>query len=147
MRVRPTFLILFFCLASASCARHELPPVKDAEALHKDCAILFEQFPVDELPTNAFNYDYQHSLGLRIIPQGKWLPSILALHPYMVCSYQGGIQMWISDVPFKEQGKLWNGYYVVVKPELPPPPQAATNHFVFSHTDQDGILLLKQLKF
>jgi hypothetical protein len=142
-----SFLVLFCCLAVTSCNRHKLPPIKDAAVLHKDSAILYEQFPASELPTNAPNYDYQHSLGFRIIPKDKWLPSILDLHPYMVCSYQGGIQMWIVWPRYKDEGKYWNGYYVVVNPAQPPPPQAATNHFVFNRTDTDGVLLLKQTKF
>ena len=55
--------------------------------------------------------------------------------------------MWISWPEYKDEGKWWNGYYVVVKPEFPPPPQAASNHFVFSRTHQEGVFLLKQLKF
>jgi hypothetical protein len=126
-----------------SCNRYKLPPIKDAAALHKDSALLDEQFPVSELPANAPNYDYQHSLGIRIIPKDKWPPSILDLHPYMVCSYQGGIQMWIVWPRYKDEGKYWNGYYVVVNPAVLPP-QTATNPFVFGGTDKDGVLLLKQ---
>src|SRR5664280_778255 len=134
-KMRAQFAILILLLALVSCARHELPPVKDAEALRKDCAVLYEQFPVSELQTNIPDYDYQSDLGIRKIPQDKWPPSILALHPYLVCSYQGGIQMWIYWSRYKDEGKYWNGYYVVVNPDLPPPPQAATNHFDFSPTD------------
>ena len=144
MRAR-SFLVLLCCLVVTSCNPHRLPPIKDAAALHKDCAILYGQFPVSELPTNDYG-GYQHGLGIRKIPRDKWLPSILDLHPYMVCSYQGGIQMWIAYVPLQETGKWWSGYYVVVKPEEPPPPQAASNHFVFERTDKDNVLLLKQEK-
>jgi hypothetical protein len=141
-------IILPCCLLLASCAHHELPPIKDSKALHQDCAILYEQFSVIRLSTNNPDYDYQSSLGIRKIPSEKWPASIRELHPYLVCSYQGGIQMWIFSPPsFKDGGKYWNGYYVVVKPELPPPPQATTNHFAFQQTDKAGILLLKQLKF
>ena len=147
MRHPITSLIICCSLALVSCAHHELPPVKNAEALRNDCAILFQQFPVSELSTNVPDYDYQHSLGFREILKTNWPPSISALHPYLVCSYQGGIQMWIAAFPMKEQGKYWNGYYVVVKPDEPIPPQAATNHFVFKRTGLDGILLVKQTSF
>lgn len=146
MRAHPSFLILLSGLMIVSCARHELPPVKDAEALRKDCAILYEQFPVSELSTNAPDYQYQHGLGIRKISNDKWPPSILALHPYMVCNDQGGIALWIVPSKNADQGKWWNGYYVVVNPKQPTP-QAATHHMVFSPTKQNGILLMKQEKF
>jgi len=147
--VRLLLLTLFLpsCLLLTSCTRHDLPSVEDMEALHKDCAALYEQFHVGQLLTNAPDYDYQSSLGIRIIPREKWPASILELHPYMVCCYQGGIQVWIAKLSFKEEGKFWQGYYIEVKPEQSPPPRAATNHFVFKQTDKAGIFLLKQLKF
>jgi len=147
VRLLPFALIPPLCWLLVSCSRHQLPPIKDAELLRKDCALLFEQFPVSKLSTNVPDYEYQHSIGFRKIPQDKWSSSIAALHPYLVCSYQGGIQMWIAELPIKEQGKLWQGYFIVVKPEEPPPPQAATNQFVFQQTEKAGILLLKQTRF
>jgi len=141
VRLLPFALIPPLCWLLVSCSRHQLPPIKDAELLRKDCALLFEQFPVSELSTNVPDYEYQHSLGFRKIPQDKWPSSIAALHPYLVCSYQGGIQMWIAGV---EEGKIWHGYYIDVKPEVPPPPQAASNHFVFQQTYKARIFLLKQ---
>lgn len=143
VRTLAFILILALFWLVASCNRHKLPPVKDAAALRNDCAVLYEQFPVSELSTN----DYEQSLGIRKIPQDKWLPTIVSLHPYMVCSYQGGIQMWIYWPGHKDEGKFWNGYYVSVKSEQPPPPQAATNRFVIQRTDHDGVFLLKQSKF
>jgi hypothetical protein len=147
MRKLSPFVILGCSLTLVSCARHELPPIKNAEALRHDCAILFQQFPVSEISTNVLGYDYQHSLGFCYVPKSNWSASISALHPYLVCSYQGGIQIWIDCVRLQDQGKYWHGYYVIVKPEVPPPPQAASNHFVFKPTDLDGILLLKQTGF
>ena len=145
--LKATLFLPLYCSLLVSCSRHVLPPIKDAELLRKDCALLLEQFPVSELSTNVPEYWWQHSLGFHKIPEANWPPSISALHPYLVCSYQGGLQMWIVNLPIKEQGELWQGYFVVVKPEQPPPPQAATNYFVFQQTDKAGILLLKQLKF
>lgn len=147
MRDALTFVILCCSLALVSCARHDLPPVKNAEALRADSRVLFGQFPVSELPTNVPDYGYQCDLGIRIIPRAKWPPSILALHPHLVCSYQGGIEIWISELEFKDRGKWWEGYYVVANRAQPPPPQAASNHFVFKPTDLDSILLLKQTSF
>jgi hypothetical protein len=144
MRVLTKLLMCFCSLMMVSCSCHELPPVKDAEALRKDCAILLNQFPPRELPTNEPN----QQLGIRPIPKAKWLSSIQALQPSQVYSYGGGILLWIDGTrSMKDIGKYWNGYYIIVNPELPAPPQAATNHFVFSPTKQDGIHLMKQEKF
>jgi len=148
VRKKLRILILPFCLLLVSCNRHHPPPIQNVEILRKDCAVLFQQFPVDETPTNTADYDYQHGFGIRKIPKQKWPDSVLALHPYLVCSYQGGIQIWIDwSIRFEEEGKFWNGYYVVVDSAIPPPPQAVSNHFVFRNTGKDGILLLKQIKF
>ena len=137
------FLVLLCSLALTSCNSYKLPPIKDGVVLRQDAALLYEQFPVSEVPTNVPDYDYQNSLGIRIIPKPNWPHSILDLHPYMVCSYKGGIQLWIMALSLKAQGKHWSGYYVVVNPAATQP-QDATNHFVFGSTDKDGVQFLKQ---
>jgi hypothetical protein len=141
MRLLLPSLILSFCLILISCSRHHLPPIKDSAALQKDCSNLYQQFPADEkLPTNSPNFDYQHDLDIRIIPKDKWSDSILALHPYMVCSYQNGIQIWI------QWSKHYDGeaYFVAFNPELPPPSYDPSNDFIFTNSTFSGIYEVRQ---
>jgi len=133
-------LILLLSLLLVSCSRNHLPPIKDSAALQKDCSLLYQQFPVSEIPTNAPDFDYQHGLGIRIIPKDKWPDSILALHPYMVCGYQGGIQIWISF----SQHQDGEAYYVAFDPKSPPPTYVASNDFVFKNTTFKGIYEVRQ---
>jgi hypothetical protein len=139
----PTTFFLLFCLLLVSCSRHHLPPIEDAVALHKDCSLLYRQFPVGEIPTNAPDFDYEHSLSIRTIAKDKWPDSILTLHPYMVCSYQGGIQIWIALSQHRQIVEA-GAYYVAFDPELPPPPHVSSNYFVFSNTPFRGIYEVRQ---
>jgi hypothetical protein len=133
-------LILPFCLLLVSCSRHHLPPITDSVALHKDCSILYQQFPVSETRTNVPNFDYQHSLGIRIIPKEKWPDSVRSLLPYMVCTYQGGVQIWIEW----SQHHDGEAYYVAFDPELPPPAYVTSNDFIFRNTTLNGIYEVRQ---
>jgi hypothetical protein len=146
-RVVSNLFVLTLGLVLTGCDRQPLPPIHDVTRLHRDCQQLFEQFPFSQLSTNDADYDYQFSLGFREIPKTRWPASVAALKPYLVCTYQGGIQLWIIGLPPSEQGKFWTSYYVVVKPEMPAPPQATTNYFVFLPSQYDGVQLLKQARF
>jgi hypothetical protein len=141
VRLLPPNLILPFCLLLISCSRHHLPPIKDSAALQKDCSILYRQFPVSETPTNDPDFDYEHSLGIRKIREDKCPDSILALHPYMVCSYQGGIQIWIE---WPRQLRDGGAYYVASNPELPPPSFDPSNDFIFKNSTFNGIYEVRQ---
>ena len=103
--------------------------------------MLYQQFPVDKTPTNAPDFDHLHALGIRRIPTDRWTPSIASLNPYFVCSYDGGVQVWI------DLGKEGEAYYVHVDSNAPLPAYNQSNRFVFQKTTWAEIYKLTQKAF
>ena len=132
-------LALVFCLLQISCGKKQLPSITDPKALQQDCSMLCVEFPTDKTPTNAPDFDYQHGLGIRKIPKNQWPASIAALRPYMVCSYQQGIQIWIL-IGCSDGG----AYYVPADSTSPLPDYRAANGFIFEKTEWEGIFSVKQ---
>jgi hypothetical protein len=97
MRVSVFALILLCCLLLASCSRNKLPPIKDPETLHKDCATLFQQFPII-IDTNqiAKHGDWYTNVIVRDIPTNNWPLSIQNLKPFQVKRSRFGINIWIK---------------------------------------------------
>jgi hypothetical protein len=143
MRPFLPFLFAILAFSLSGCSRHPMPPIKDAEALRKDCLALYQEYLNYQVPTNAPNFDYQNGLGFKEIPREKWGSSILELNPYMVCIYQDGVQIWIE---LSKRGNLGYGqaYHVSSNPDLPPPSFTTSNHFVFKPASYNGIYIVEQ---
>ena len=135
-------IVLLFGTLWISCGQKHLPPITNAAALRRDCSTLYQQFPVDKTPTNAPDFEYQRGLGIRKIPEDKWPPSIAAMHPYMVCSYEAGLQIWIIWDEDKDDGGV--AYYIPATTNSPLPDYNRANRFRFEKTEWDGIYQLKQ---
>jgi len=132
MRTLSFIWIFPFCLLLASCSRNSLPPIKDAETLHKDCTILYEEFPTQEIPTNHNPYDFSYKL--LHIPKEKWPPSIVALNPDRVDKNIMGILIFPKSGHERARGgdvMVW--YFVLVNQNKIPPPSN------FKPTDFDNI--------
>jgi hypothetical protein len=107
--------ILILSLLLISCSGSKLPKIQDPEALRKDCAILYQEFP----ETIKTNIPVGTPAYLRIIPKSipeeKWTPAILALKPVKVFRCTFGISIWIGGNANENVG-----YYVFCDPYLGP---------------------------
>lgn len=84
MKTSFLFLILVFICSIGYASTNDLPQIKDAAALLKDCQQLYQQFPSGEIHTNNthLDLDYKQRYPVAIqIPKDKWTESILNLHP------------------------------------------------------------------
>jgi hypothetical protein len=136
--------ILLIALSSVcliSCGQKR-PQITDAVALRQDCSILCQKFPVDKTPTNVPHFERQHELGIREIPENNWSRSIAALHPYLVCTYDAGVQIWIRWGRQRGNTMYYYAYYIPMNSDTPPPGHNATNRFVFEKIEWEGIYRL-----
>jgi len=130
-----------------SCSRSELPVIKDADLLHKECASLYEQFPISDVATT--NYDPE--LGIKTIPEEKWSPSIKALNPHGVIRNKYGVVILIkSQRPRNLDDWIVKGYYVLIKQAKDPFPGKITpfarkpSLFRYNATDYKDIYEIEQ---
>jgi hypothetical protein len=131
------FSLIFICsTAFAGANTNNLPLIKDAAILCKDCISLYQQFS----PATT-NDSFSHYWG-REIPKEKWPASIQALRPFMVTRDKYAICIWILHDP-KEPEQIWDsrGYYVHGDSHLSPPRIAhgGGGNFNLYRTDYDGI--------
>ena len=120
MRVAASAFVCILALPLVSCNASRLPRIKNPDQLRKDCAILHEQFPVDEtlLATNSgYRFFYDRGFPIGYISKEKWPTSIVALKPFVVHSTKYGIHIWITEV--RREGP--KGYFVPVTNSLPAP--------------------------
>jgi hypothetical protein len=138
MKFKSPILILCFSLLLASCSNSKLPTIRDPETLQKDCAILFQQFSLEE--TNSIHRSLTHPF--REITKDKWPVSIQKLNPFRVTKDRYAICIWILHNTM-ERGKNWEakGYYVHENPNLSPPRFAhgGGGQFDLQYTSYKGI--------
>jgi outer membrane biogenesis lipoprotein LolB len=104
MKLGMSLLGLFCSLLLTSCTSNKLPKITDPEALRKDCAALYQQYP-SETKTNRLGREY--FIYGRLVSKGKWTPAISALKPLQVVKDKCGIRIYI------QVRKEWFvGYYV-----------------------------------
>jgi hypothetical protein len=117
MRVSVFALILLCSLLLASCSRNKLPSIKDTETLRKDCATLFQQFPIimDTNQIAKYGDGYTNQI-VRDIPTKNWPFSIQNLKPFQVKRSRFGIDIWIrtNKNPTETISGNWTakGYFV-----------------------------------
>jgi hypothetical protein len=90
VNLRGFFLLIGASLLLASCSREVFPPIKEGEALRKDCIHLLEQFPQGD------------------IPKLHWPKSIEAMKPLRVTGEQDHVHILLR----REPGKFTVGYDV-----------------------------------
>jgi hypothetical protein len=142
MRAPAVALTFASCLLLVSCSSSKLPKIKDPETLRKDCAVLFQQFPLEETDKNSPLHEFEFPFRDREIPTEKWPTSIQALHPLKVTRDKYAICIWILPNT-TEQSKNWvfKGYYVLENHNASPPRIAhgGGGEFNLQSTDYHGI--------
>jgi hypothetical protein len=151
MRFLTAILILPFYLLLVSCSRENLPPIKDAETLRKECSVLFQKFPTEQIPTNIVAKRF--TLKFHEISQEQWPPSVAALNPVGVRKNIAGIFIYLKAERKRiENGNFIIGYFVLINPNKIPLPNEASMlifsrnslGFIFKSTDFGDIYVVEQ---
>jgi hypothetical protein len=126
MKLEISVLGLLCSLLLASCSSSKLPEITNPEALRKDCAILYQQFP-SKTKTNSLGRVYVVSQGF--VSKEKWTPAISALKPLQVLKDENGIRIFI----YTDKERI-RGYYVFFDQT-----QAKPTRLILRNTNAVGI--------
>jgi len=137
MKLEMPLLGLLCSLLLASCSSSKLPKITDPEALRKDCAVLYQQFP-SETKTNRFGRVFVIHGGF--VSKEKWTPAISALKPLQVVADKYGIRIYIYIFA---SGERVGGYYVFFDQTTSTPnepvPGWRADGLIFRNTKTKGI--------
>ena len=139
------FALLWHCYHA-----NKLPQVENVELLRKDCAMLYQQFPVTEETNGVAKYGRSYEYHIfRKISQENWPLSILALKPFEVERDVFGVSIWIKNnnpsmaISSDEDNWIAKGYFVSCSyrfsPRIGPHNHEKSGRFVFSPIEINGV--------
>ncbi len=105
---------------AVACKPPGLPSIDRPEELRRDCALLCEQFQVNQARLardSRYRAEYERGFPVGIVPKEKWPPRILALKPVAVFTSRFGTQIYITGI----RGKGSKGYFLPVNTNSLPP--------------------------
>jgi hypothetical protein len=141
MRASVFAFIFLSGLLLASCSRSKLPSIKDPETLHKDCILLYQQYPLDNSKTNKILFGAEAELE---IPKKYWPASIQILNPFKVTRDNYAIGIWILHNANRNEHWYARGYYVHTNPNLSPHASLIAAVLDLHNSDYNGIDIFEE---